>query len=83
MGNISKDNISTELIKFVRENILDNQIKLDPETPFSEIGIDSMSIIQIVLFIERKFKVALSEKELTPDNLRSIRSLTECTFKYL
>lgn len=83
MGNISKDNISDELIKFVQESILDKQVKLDPETPFSEIGIDSMSIIQIVLFIERKFKVALSEKELTPDNLRSIKSLTECTLKYL
>lgn len=83
MGNISKDNISDELIKFVQENILDKHVKLDPETPFSDIGIDSMSTIQIVLFIERKFKVALSEKELTPDNLRSIRSLTECTFKYL
>jgi acyl carrier protein len=35
------------------------------------------------LFIERKFEVAISEKDLTPENLKSIQTLAECTFKYL
>jgi hypothetical protein len=42
-----------------------------------------MSIIELVLFIERKFNVAISEKDLSPENLKSIQTLAECTFKYL
>ncbi|MGQ0827157.1 MAG: acyl carrier protein [Bacteroidota bacterium] len=83
MKKISREEISNELILFVRTDILDSTITITAETPFSQVGLDSMSVIQLVLFIERKFAVVLSEKDLTPENLRSIHSLAECTFKYL
>jgi len=83
MKKISPKEISNELILFVQSNILDSTVTITPETPFSQVGLDSMSIIQLILFIERKFNVAISEKDLSPENLRSIHSLAECTFKYL
>jgi acyl carrier protein len=83
MEKISIENICIELLLFVQSSILDSSVKISPETHFSEIGIDSMSIIELVLFIERKFNVAISEKDLSPENLKSIQTLAECTFKYL
>lgn len=83
MEKISIENISNELLSFVQSTILDSSVSITPDTLFSEIGIDSMSIIELVLFIERKFEVAISEKDLTPENLKSIQTLAECTFMYL
>ena len=83
MEKISKENICNELVSYVQKNILDSSVAMTSETPFKQIGLDSMSIIELVLFIERKFNVAISEKDLIPENLTSVRSLAECTFKYL
>ena len=83
MEKISKEHICNELLLFVQSAILDSSLSITPDTLFSDIGIDSMSIIELVLFIERKFEVAISEKDLTPENLKSIQTLAECTFKYL
>jgi len=80
---ISIENICIELLLFVQSSILDSSVSISPETHFSEIGIDSMSIIELVLFIERKFDVSISEKDLSPENLKSIQTLAECTLKYL
>jgi acyl carrier protein len=83
MEKISKEHICNELLLFVQSAIIDSSVSITPDTLFSDIGIDSMSIIELVLFIERKFEVAISEKDLTPENLKSIQTLAECTFKYL
>lgn len=83
MEKPSKENICNELLLFIQTNILDSTVKINNETLFSEIGLDSMSIIELVLFIERKFGVAISEKDLIPDNLKSVLSMAECTIKYL
>ncbi len=83
MEKISKEHICNELLLFVQSAILDSSLSITPDTLFSDIGIDSMSIIELVLFIERKFEVAISEKDLTPENLKSIQTLAECTFRYL
>lgn len=83
MEKISKEHICNELLLFVQSAILDSSVSITPDTLFNDIGIDSMSIIELVLFIERKFEVAISEKDLTPENLKSIQTLAECTFRYL
>ena len=82
MEKLSIENICHELVIYVQKNILDDSVTITPETLFNQVGLDSMSIIELVLFIERKFKVAILEKDLIPDNLKSIRTLAECTFKY-
>lgn len=81
MEKVSKEHISNELVKFVQTTILDSSITITADTPFKDIGIDSMSIIELVLFIERKFNVPISDKDLVPDNLKSINTLAECTYK--
>ena len=83
MEKISEELICSELLLFVQSSILDSSVSITPDKRFSDIGIDSMSIIELVLFIERKFEVAISEKDLTAENLKSIQTLAECTFKYL
>ena len=52
--------------------------RLDPDTDLLNDGIvDSMGILQVVNFLEEKFGVQVSDDEITPENFRSLRVLTE------
>ena len=71
-----------ELCAFISENILAGDVAVQADTILSDIGVDSFSIIEIILFIERKFGVAISHESLTPENLVSVDALVECMNKY-
>lgn len=52
--------------------------KLAAEDDLLNEGIvDSMGILQIVNFLEEKFGVAVSDEEITPENFRSLGTLTD------
>lgn len=76
--------ISQQLLSYLNDDIMDEPVEEAKfDTPFSELGVESYDVIQLVLFIERKFGVELPEKDLIPENLKSIASLASCTAKYL
>lgn len=75
--------IESALIDFIRENILAEGVEFSPETALSHIGVDSYSVIELVLFIERRFGVVMPENKLVPKNLKSVRALAECTVQML
>ncbi len=81
MSALKLNDIIDELGSFVKENILDSSVSINNELSFKDLGVDSFSIIQVVLFIERKYDVVMSDKDLTPDNLESIKSLAKFTLK--
>lgn len=83
MSKPVKEQIAADLIAYIKDNILEEGIALDAATPFREAGLDSMSIIELVLFIERKYGAAIPDTDLLPENLRSADTLAACTTKYL
>ena len=80
---MTTEDISKELCAFIKKSIVDSKIVVAPDTLFNTIGIDSLSTIELVLFIERKFKVTLPEFELIPENFKSAETLAACTKRYL
>jgi acyl carrier protein len=82
MKNISTDIIAQELCAFIKSSIVDKYIIVVPNTPFQIIGIDSLAIIEIVLFLERRFNISLPEHELRPENFISASTLAHCATKY-
>jgi acyl carrier protein len=42
----------------------------------SSIGVDSFSLMEMILFIERRFNLVLPAESLTPENLASVKSLS-------
>jgi acyl carrier protein len=76
------DKIALELCGYLKGSIVDKNLTVEPDTSFSKIGIDSLAIIELVLFVERKFNVALPEQELIPENFKSARTLAICTRRY-
>lgn len=80
---ISLPQISDELCRFIKGNITDKKIEIGMDTSFSVLGIDSLSIVEMVLFLERKYNITLPEEELTPENFKSINTLAACAYRNL
>lgn len=70
--------IEAALITFLQESVVAEGVQIAPETVLRDVGIDSYSVIEMVLFIERRFGVVLPEEKLIPENLQSVRALARC-----
>jgi acyl carrier protein len=40
-----------------------------------EAGLDSMGIMRLIMFAEKKFEVTLPDTEIEPDNVKSLNAL--------
>lgn len=50
-------------------------VKISPEAPLAELGFDSMSLVELLVSIERHFGVKMMEIGLSPEDLKSLNSL--------
>lgn len=83
MSALTEIQISDDLIAFIENDILDLGLKINKDTTFADAGLDSMSIIQLILFIERKFGIAIPDTHLLPENLLSVNTLAKCCYTLL
>lgn len=75
---MSKNEVRLELLKFIKDNLLDERIELTEDTDLHNVaGIDSMAMVEIILFIERRFNVTFSDQELNPALFNSVDVLAE------
>jgi len=65
-----------ELKKYIEDNILSGDVKIDADTNLQHAGIDSFSTVEIILFIERRFGVMIPDDKLVPDNFRTLQALS-------
>lgn len=80
---MSKEEVKLELLKFIQNNLVDENLELTAETDLQEVaGIDSMAMVEIILFIERKFDVTFSDEELNPQIFQSVDVLAEAVIKH-
>ncbi len=75
--------IENNLIKFLKDNVLDENVTLKSDQDLSKIGVDSYSIVEIVLFIERKFGFVIPDSELKPENFKNIQSIAKIVNEHL
>lgn len=67
--------IITEIKKYIEKNILAEGVQIAADTDLKQVGIDSFSTVEIILFIERKFGVAIPDEKLIPDNFKTLNAL--------
>jgi len=66
------------LRKLILEDYLftDDQFALSDSTSFLDEGIlDSMGILEIIMFLEDQFQIKVDDDEMVPENLDSIENL--------
>lgn len=69
--------IIADIKKYIEENILSGEVKIDAETNLQNAGIDSFSTVEIILFIERKYGVMIPDEKLVPENFRTLQALSK------
>ncbi|MGA9533106.1 MAG: acyl carrier protein [Anaerolineales bacterium] len=70
--------IETPLRAYIAENILftSDGFPYKDTDSFLENGIvDSMSVMELVMFSEKEFGVSIEDKEITPDNFDSVEKM--------
>ena len=71
-------NIEEMIRTYIAENILfsDNGYPYADDASFLEEGIvDSMGIMELVMFVEEQFGITVEDEELVPDNFDSVSRL--------
>ena len=69
------DQLIEDLKTFIVQNILSEEVVLDADTSLKSIGVDSFSIVEIVLFIERKFGKLIPDRLLVPETFESLNNI--------
>lgn len=67
--------IIAEIQHYIEKNILAEGVQIAADTDLKQVGIDSFSTVEIILFIERKFGVAIPDEKLIPDNFKTLNAL--------
>lgn len=75
--------VSAEICQFIQNNLVAEGVTIEGNTALAKIGLDSFSIIEIVLFIERKYGVQLPDEALVPENIASPDAFAKCVLKFL
>lgn len=79
----SQSEVEEALLEFVHQNIVASGVQVAAGDVLKDIGVDSYSVIEMVLFIERRFGVSLPEERLLPANLESVEALARCTVEMM
>ena len=67
--------IETELIRFLENNILSEDQKISSDKILHDVGVDSFSIVEILLFIERKYGFVIPDNKLMPEHFKTVRTI--------
>ncbi len=70
-----------EIIKKEIHIILGGKIEVRLDEELHNLGMDSMSFVELLVFIEKRFGIRLIDSGLNKEDFRTVRSLAECISK--
>jgi acyl carrier protein len=76
MGNPPDDsNLEEDLIQIIRQSLLDLDRDFSPASDLFAAGLDSMSIMQLLLILEERYGTTLLASEVSRANLATAQAL--------
>ncbi|MBV9127159.1 MAG: acyl carrier protein [Verrucomicrobia bacterium] len=69
--------LEAELVVLVRERLLETPPGFHAESNLYLAGLDSMSIMQLIILVEEEYGVSLPDGALTKDNISTVRQLAQ------
>jgi len=70
--------VRRDLAAFLREQILAEGVEFTDDSSLRDLGLDSTCFLELILFCERRFGVAVPDSQMTRENLRSVAALADC-----
>ncbi len=79
--SVDKLEITEKLSNYITKSILAEGVAYSPSVAFSDVEIDSVTVVELVMMIEEEFAIEIPVDQLVPENLRSLESLVDCALK--
>ena len=74
-AGVDEDAVASALTAFVNANIMARGRSVQPDDEFELMGIDSMAMLKVLLFIEAEFGFWMPDADLVAANVASPRAL--------
>lgn len=78
---VTQQEITSSVSDYLKKRFLAKGVALDPTQMFADFGIDSMTVVELVMFIEEEFGIVIPADQLTGENLASLESLAACAIQ--
>ena len=78
---VTKEHLIQHVSDYLTKRFLASEVAFDPVTPFADFGIDSMTVVELVMYIEEEFGIVIPADQLTGDNLASLEALANCAIQ--
>ena len=75
LSAIDADEVAARLTAFVNTTIMARGRRIQPADGFEAVGVDSMGLLKILLFIEDEFGFWVPDEDLLEENVASPRAL--------
>ncbi len=77
MNDAALKGIEQKLVTQVAAILSVDAKKVRPDASLHTLGVDSLSFVELLVFIEKEFKIKLMESGMTRDDFRTIHSLAK------
>ena len=75
LSAIDADEVAVRLTTFVNTTIMARGRPIQPDDAFETVGVDSMGLLKILVFIEDEFGIWIPDEDLLEENVVSPRAL--------
>lgn len=72
---MAKETYESAIITFLKKNILAEGVSINSQTILRDTGIDSYSIVEIILFIERQYNYVMPDHLLKSENFATVGTI--------
>ncbi|MFM1874533.1 MAG: Phosphopantetheine attachment site [Bacteroidota bacterium] len=79
---VSKERLTQHVSDYLFKRFLASGVVFNPSIPFAELGIDSMTVVELVMYIEEEFGIEIPADQLTQNNLSSLSALADCAMQH-
>lgn len=77
------EDIQNQLLAFLRGGMFSPETTINADTDLVASGFDSLSLMSLLLFVEKTFGLWIPENEITETTLQNVRTLTALIVRLL
>lgn len=83
MQALTQVDIESEIISYLQKTIFDPSVQLARDTDLFVAGLDSIALLMLLLFIEKRYAVTVPDETITEETIRSVKNCAELVYSLL
>ena len=75
--------VCAKMIVFIKENLIAEGVDLETDSSLTALGLDSFSLIEILLFVERNFETVVPIEDLNREKTETVTAISTEVIHYM